>query len=357
MVKWWTSGRTRLAVTVVVGLALVLVGGFTVIRKLDRSPLDRALDLVPAGSLRVAFTDWMQVRARLKPKGLVSSVEIGAFMSKGYDTDLTAASSIDESAAALKAKYGFSPVNADWEAYAQSRQGAVMVLQLPSDTDMAAIENNLDGLGYKRPTSGTGVWDGGVDLVAGIDPTITPELQYVVVDADKHLVLSSDTHAYAAAAAQVVTGNAPSLGGSSVAHLADRVPDPASAFLWAGDFACEDLSMSQAANDDRALADRLVARAGGIDPLSGLVMSMQPNRTLDVAMAFETSRQATNNLRPRAQLLVGDAVGRSGSLSDDLRLTRSRTEGSDVVLTLQPRAKQGFVLSQINSGPVLFATC
>ena len=46
MVKWWTSGRTRVAVTVVVGLALVLVGGFTVIRKLDRSPLDRGRVLV-----------------------------------------------------------------------------------------------------------------------------------------------------------------------------------------------------------------------------------------------------------------------------------------------------------------------
>lgn len=78
-------------------------------------------------------------------------------MSKGYDSDLTSASSIDESAAALQKRYDFSPVNADWEAYAQSPKGAVMVLQLPSDTDMSAIESNLDGLGYRRPASDTGV--------------------------------------------------------------------------------------------------------------------------------------------------------------------------------------------------------
>jgi hypothetical protein len=353
----WSSGRTRLVVAGVAVMALVLVGGLAVVRKLDRSSLDEALDLVPASSLRVGFTDWKKVRERLKPKGLVSGVEIRDFISRGYDADLTAASSIDESAAALKAKYGFSPVNADWEAYAQSRKGAVMVLKLSSDADMKAIEDKLDGLGYQKPTSDTGVWDGGVDLVAQIDPTITPELQYVVVDADKHLVLSSDTHAYAASAAKVVTGDADSLGDSDLVHLADRVPDPAAAFLWAGDFACEDLSMSQAANDDQALADRLVKKAGGIDPLSGLVMGMRANRTLDVAMAFESSRQATNNLRPRAELVVGQAVGRAGSLAEDFDLTRSRTDGSDVVLTLKPKQKEGFALSEINSGPVLFATC
>lgn len=86
-------------------------------------------------------------------------------------------------------------------------------------------------------------------------------------------------------------------------------------------------------------------------------MSMQPDRTVDVAMAFESSRQARDNLRPRAQLVVGQAAGRSGSFADDFRLTRSRTAGSDVVLTLRARHQQGFVLSDLDSGPVLFATC
>ncbi len=360
MGKRSVSGRTRLgviAVAVLVVLAVVVVGGLALVRRLDRTPMQKALDLVPASSLRVGFTDWKQVRAQLRPHGLGSSSGIDAFMSKGYDTDLTAASSINESATALATKYGFSPVNADWEAYAQSRKGAVMVLQMPSGTNMKAIQDNLDKLGYKRPSSDTGVWNGGIDLVAGIDPTITPELQYVVVDADKHLVLSSDTSSYAAVAAKVVTGKAASLGDSSVADLASRTPDTAAAFVWPDDFACTDLSMSQAAGDDRALGDRLVSKAGGIDPLSGLVMSMRPDRTVDVAMAFESSRQADDNLRPRAELVVGPAVGRAGSLSDDFKLTRSRTVGSDVVLTLKALQKQGFALSEMDSGPVLFATC
>jgi hypothetical protein len=54
---------------------------------------------------------------------------------------------------------------------------------------------------------------------------------------------------------------------------------------------------------------------------------------------------------------VGPAVAREGSYADDLRLVRSRTEGSTVVLTAKPKAKTGFALSEVSSGPVLFATC
>ena len=133
-------------------------------------------------------------------------------MSRGYDADLTAASSIEDAAVALHDKYGFSPTNADWEAYAQSRAGAVMVLQLPGDTDMDGSRTTSTGSATSSPSSDTGVWDGGADLVSGIDPTISPELQYVVVDADDHLVVTSDTRDYAASSAKVVTGDADGLG-------------------------------------------------------------------------------------------------------------------------------------------------
>jgi hypothetical protein len=74
-------------------------------------------------------------------------------------------------------------------------------------------------------------------------------------------------------------------------------------------------------------------------------------------MGFADDRQADANLRSRARLFVGPAVARAGSYADDLRLVRSRTEGSTVVLTAKPKQKTGFVLSEVSSGPVLFATC
>ena len=86
-------------------------------------------------------------------------------------------------------------------------------------------------------------------------------------------------------------------------------------------------------------------------------MAMLANRTLRVVARFENGDEARKNLRPRARLAVGEAVGRGGAFSDDFRLTRSRTDGSTVVLDLAPREKSGYVLSALYDGPLIFATC
>jgi hypothetical protein len=75
------------------------------------------------------------------------------------------------------------------------------------------------------------------------------------------------------------------------------------------------------------------------------------------AEQFEDSGQAKDNLRARARLAVGDAPARGGQFSDDFTLTSSRTDGASVVLRLRPKEKTGFVLSALDDGPVVFATC
>ena len=165
------------------------------------------------------------VRADLGQDPSDSKVE--AFMQKAYDTDFSAASSIDESAVALQEHYGFSPANAQWEAYAQGRQGATMVLKVADGTDFGALADNLRTNGYGKPKDDDGVWKGGVDLVAGIDPTITPELQYVVLLEDQGLVVTSDTAAYAAAAADAARGDRDSLASTGRVDRPGRHARPA----------------------------------------------------------------------------------------------------------------------------------
>ena len=349
-----------LAVLVLSLVAGLVVVGVVVWQRQHRTELDQALDAVPARSLRVAFTDWETVRTRLKARLGASpdKAAIETFMSRAYDSDFSAASSIDESAAALQENYGFGPATAQWEAYAQSRRGATMVLDVGDDADFDELADNLRDLGYKKPKDEDGVWRGGADLVAQIDPTITPELQYVVLLADRGLVVTSDNAGYAAESARAASGDGPSLGDKDgIAALADRLGEPANAMVWSGDFACDDLAMSRADSDDQARAEQLVRQAGGVSPLAGLAMGMEPDRTLRVVAHFEDSERARQNLRPRARLAVGEAVGRGGSFSDSFRLTDSRAVGSEVVLDLEPRDRTGFVLSALYDGPVLFATC
>jgi len=357
-------GTSRRRILLVAVALVVLLAAAVVVRSVwgdrHRSGLSEAVDVVPRSTLRLGFTDWAAVRRQLHvpDQRRPSNATIDRLTSAAYDTDLSAASSIDESTAALQKHFGFSPATAQWEAYAQSREGATMVVRMPDDFDLGQVTRQLDDLGFTKPSSADGVWKGGVDLVAAIDPTITPELQYVAVLADQHLIVTSDEAAYAKKAAAVARGDGDSLGDlASARDLTAKVAEPAAAMVWTRDFACTDLAMSQADQDAQDQATSLAAAAGGVTPLTGLVMAMAPDRTLTVAEDFESSGQARDNLRPRARLAVGEAPGRGGSFSDDFRLVSSRTDGDTVVLRLRPREHKGFVLSSLDDGPVLFATC
>ncbi|HET8603033.1 MAG TPA: hypothetical protein VFM09_03835 [Marmoricola sp.] len=345
----------------VVAVALVLLAaiawvGTVLWDRAHRTGLQQALGLVPASSLRVDFTDWTAVRARLHiPAGRASEKRLE---SKAYDADLSAASSIDDEGVALERYYGFGPSTADWEAYAQSRQGAALVLKMPDSTDFDRLAGNLRSIGYHAPKADDGVWRGGVDLVASLDPSLSPEVQYVVLLAGQHLVVTSDQSSYAATAAHVAEGNGDALAGlDSVSGMASRLGEPAAAMVWSRDFACRDLAMSQADAGDQRQADQLIAQAGTVSPLSGLTMAMAPDRTLTVAEQFESTDQARENLKARARLAVGPAVGRGGSFADSFRLTSAKATGSTVLLTMKPKPGTEFVLSSLYDGPVLFATC
>jgi hypothetical protein len=349
----------------VLGLALVLVAGLLVVgvvvwQRVNRTPLEQALHVVPAGSLRVGFTDWDVVRREVHA-GLgadPSSSRIDAFVEKAYDRDFNAASSIDSAAVAMHEKFGFGPVNAQWEAYAQGRKGATMVLKVADGTDFDVLADNLRSDGYTKPKDSNGVWKGGIDLVAQLDPKLSPEVQYIALLEDEGLVVTSDTAGYAATAAEVASGDGDSVASrDGVGDMAQQVGDSANAMLWTGDFACDDLAMSSADEDEQEQAGRLVRDAGKVTPLNGLMMAMLPDRTLRVVEHFEDSKRAEENLRARAKLAVGEAPGRGVSFSDGYKLTSSSSTGSQVVLDLKPRETTGYVLSALYDGPVLFATC
>jgi hypothetical protein len=346
----------------VVGVALVAAGIVVGWRALSASAYQQALGTMPADTLRVSFTDWAAVRGRLGggPGVGAGRDAVEDFLDRAYDADLTATSALAGSVGAMQEKFGFSPLTARWEAFGQARDGAVAALRLPDDADYDGIESNLRALGYDAPADGAGsggVWQGSTDLTARIDGSLTPVMDNVVVLPDEHLVLLSDDAGYASSAAQVATGDADSLIHSAdVADLAGTVDEPLTALLWASDFACEDLNMASAGSEDQAQAARLVQRAGGVDPLSGMLLARSGPRQAVVAMEFADGEQARENLRPRTRLATGEAVGQGGLFTDRFRVTSAETQGSTVVLHLRPRADEDLV-SDLARGPVLFAAC
>ena len=357
--------RARVVVAAVVLLLLVAAGAVVAWRLVGReSTYEQALGMLPKPTLRATFTDWAAARAEAEGTTLgaaSSKAQVEGFLNRAYDKDLTGTSAVSDSTYVLMQRYGFSPLDAQWEMLGQSRQGQVDVLRLDDNVDMAGVERSLLTLGYRPPAGGSGqggTWVGGADLVARIDPGLTPIEQNVVVLADQHLVLLSDSADYATAAADVVRGHGSSvLDVPGVPALASAASSPVTAVLWASTFACEDLSMGDADAEDQRVGDQLVTRAGGITPLSGLVMAQQASREIVVGMHFDTAEEASRNLQPRVDLASGDAPGQGGSFADRFRIVAGQASGSEVVLRVQPRAGADGVLSDVSQGPVLFATC
>lgn len=348
-----------LALTLAVALVVVVVWRLLA----QPSAYEQAVSWLPKPTLRATYTAWPEVEKLAGGTSIGSAStqgQVSAFLNRAYDQDLTTTSAVSDSTYALMHKYGFSPLDAQWEIYGQSRQGAVDVIRLDSSVDMEGIEHHLRTLGYQAPSAGSdsgGTWVGSADLVAQIDGSLSGVQQNVAVLVDERVVLMSDNPDYASRTADVVGGDeAPVTDVGGVSDLASEASDPVSATLWASDFACADLSMSDADDQDKRVADDLVAKAGGINPLSGLVMAQQENRELIVGMHFESSEEASSNLQPRVDLASGEAPGQGGTFGERFKITKAEASGNNVVMHLRPRKRES-LLSDISQGPVLFATC
>jgi hypothetical protein len=279
--------------------------------------------------------------------------EVRDFLDDGFSADLTSTSALVQSAPVLQQSFGFSPASATWELFSQSKQGAVVTVRMPDDTDFGDLGDRLEELGFPRPEDDDGVWAGGPDLLSRISPDLTPELAYVALLADDHLVVTSDQEAYLRTAVAAVRDDGPRVSGLDA--VADAVGSPLSAAVYSGDYACGALAMAQADANDQAQAARLVEAAGTVDPYLAFAMAREDD-SVRVAMEFENDDQARANADSRAALASGPAVGQGGDFSDRFTLASSRADGPVVRLDLvaKPRAA---VLGDLSTGPVLFATC
>lgn len=354
---------------VVVGVVCALVvalgaGGWSAWQAWTRTSYEQAVAWLPKPTLRATYTDWADARALAHGTSIgpgSSDQQIAGFLNRAYDLDLTSTSALVDSTAAMNRIYGFSPLEAQWEMYGQSREGSVDVLRLRDSVDLADLERNLRGLGYTPPAQGAGtggVWAGTTDLVTQIDPSLTPVMQNLVVLPDQHVVLLSDSAAYASAAASVVKGDEPGLDDvPGTTTLAQEAGQPATAVLFASDFACDALSMADADEQDQAQAKQLVAAAGGVNPLAGVVIAMHPDRSLVVGLHFESSDEASQDLRPRVRLASGDAPGQGGTFGERFHVKQAVADGNEIVMQLQPAARNLSLISDLTDGPLLFASC
>jgi hypothetical protein len=349
----------RLIVSVVATLGVIGLVAAVAVWRLgghDQTSFAWAVGHAPEGTQRVSWTDWAQVRAEehatLSARSPASDVR--KFLDKAYDDDLTSTSALVDSAPVLQEKFGLSPASIDWELFDQSYQGAVVMMHVPDAVDFGDLADHLESLGFTRPDDPTGVWGGGSDVLASISPNLTPELSYFALDEHDSLVLTSDTSAYLTLALRAVHGDDPSVAG--LGAVVDDAGSPVSAAVYTGDYACGALAMAHAGSTDQAEARRLVAGAGRVNPYSAFAMSDEPDGSVRVAFEFDDPTTARTNADSRSVLARGPAPGQGGSFRDRFRVESVTETGSLVVLRLAPQPG-AYVLSDLSTGPLLFATC
>jgi hypothetical protein len=346
--RWIVGAASLVVVALVVGGVLWWRGG-------DRTSFAWAVDHAPAGTQRLSWTDWAAVRAHEGAHlSSASSVpDVRHFLTQAFDDDLSSTSALVTSTPVLQQRYGFSPADADWELFSQSDQGAVVMLHLPS-SDLGDVADHLKELGYTEPSDPSGVWGGGPNLLAQISPALTPELAYVAVDTQDSLVLTSDSSAFLSVAVQAATGN-----GARVSGLGAVVADagePVSSAVYSGDYACSALAMAHAGAADQAQARQLIAQAGEVNPYSAFAMSDEPDGSMRVAFEFDSADAARTNADTRATLARGPAPGQGGSFRDRFTVDSVSAHGSLVTMHVTPK-KGVYALSDLSTGPLLFATC
>lgn len=350
--------RLTILVVAVVGLALLAAAAIVAVRwwrDRDTTTFAQATSYAPTDAERLSWTNWSAVRehAGADLDADSSADDVQAFLDDAFDDDLTSASALVQSAPVLQTRFGFSPANAAWELFSQSAEGAVVIVELTEGSDLDGVGDDLEDAGFTRPGSDDGVWVGGDTLLPEIGADLTPELQYVALDADRGLVLTSDSEDYLE---QVVDGLGDDELPGPMQSVVDGSGEPLSAAVYDGDNVCSKLAMSQADADDQATADRLIEEAGTVDPITAYAMSVQPGGDVRAVMAFSGEDQARTNAGSRATLAAGPAPGQGGDFSDRFSVESATAQGDVVTLDLEP-VPDSYVFSDLSSGPVLFATC
>ncbi len=345
--------RAVLVVSILV-IALAVAGGWWsgALRPDTRPALTSAIDVLPASTTIVGFTDWAQIRETLELGTVDTAGERDELTDESAIRDLSTRSVIAE-AGAMHEVLGWSAAEVDWEAYGQDRNGAAAVVRLDGSVSYDAIRSRLREAGYTQDGQ---VWSS--TKRTGL-PDIMAHVGFVP---RQRLIVMSDTKARIPLMLDVAAGRARSLAGNQAAADTARVlAGSETVLMQGGTLGCETSAVGGGADKEQQ-ARTAVERAGGLEPYlfsgRGLVDrggSGFSAQRLVFAMTFESAAVASEQARVRERLAAGPFIGRFGQLEETVRLQTSASDGPTLQMAFAHDPETDVFMTGL--GPVLFATC
>lgn len=315
--------------------------------------LTSALDVLPARTNVVGFTDWARIRESLDLGAIATAGERDELVNEASNRDLSTRSVIAGGAPEMDELLGWSVADAEWEVYGQHPRGAAAVVRLAGSVSFDDLRSRLRAAEYTQ--------DGPIWSATG--RTGLPDtLPNVALVPNERLVVMSDSPGQIPPVLAVIDGTARSLGGTpAAAATAEALAGSDSVILQGETLGC-DTSGVGVDPDVQQQARTAVERAGGLEPYrysgrgivdrGGLGFSAQ---RLVFAMTFSSAVVASEQADVREQLAAGPFIGRFGQIEETLRLRTATTDDSTLRMAFDHDPETDVFMTGM--GPLLFATC
>jgi len=322
-----------IAVVVAVALGVLLGRGAPAG---GRAPLAVAVATLPADTTVVGFTDWRSILSRYS-------------VARANERDLSTRSALaDADLPQLRAALGLRLRDLSWEAYGKDRVGDVAVVGLNGDLPS---DQRFRKAGYRL--------DAGVWRATGAIEAQEPLYRYVAALPSRNLLVMSDGITSVTHVLAVLGGHKPSLAENrDVGSVVTALSGVDTALIQAGALGCEatvaaidaDTILQVRAAQERfgRLAQYRLLGRGLSDDGSSL-------QRFVVAMPFRSATVAAKQVEIRAAMSAGPFIGRSGAMTDVLRLRDARNDGATAVLTYGHPADSEYLMP--GRGPLLPASC
>jgi hypothetical protein len=335
--------RAGLGVYVASVLVMALAVSFgwwaAALRPDTRPALTSALDVVPFRSNVVGFTHWSQIRGNV---GLDDASR----------RDLTTRSVID-GVENMRALFGWTLDDLEWEVYGQDPAGAASVVRLDGSISFDDVREKLQSTGYRQ--------DGRMWSITE-SSTLPNALAHIALLPRQRLLVMSGQSAQIPRVLDVVAGRARSLAASPEAAVtAQALAGSDSVILQGGTLGCA--STAVASGDEREQQARTaVDRAGKLEPYRysgrGVIDSGGSGfsaQRIAFAMTFDSAVEASEQAQVRARLSTGAFIGRTGQTDETLRLRSATADDSTARLDFAHDPDTDVFMT--GTGPVLFAAC
>jgi len=338
-------------------IALAVASGYwaAALRPDTRPALTSALDVLPARTTIVGFTDWSRIRDHVGLGDVDTRRERADLEGRAANRDLTTRSVLGRSVDEMHDGLGWSPADVEWEVYGQDPVGAASVVRLDGSISFDDVREGLEAARYVRNDDGTWRAPEGSSRLPEI-------LTNIALVPRQRLVVMSDEVRQMSDVLAVVAGKARSLAaGHAAADTARAMAGSDSVLLQGGRLACQSTALPRDAELQRQ-ARTAVDRVGALEPYRfsgrGLIdrggSGFSAQRVV-FAMTFDSAVEASEQADVRARLATGPFIGRSGPIDETLRLRSA--DANEATVRLDFAHDPDTVVFMTGTGPVLFASC